>query len=124
VPASGAQAGGAQTTGAPPGSDGVTLKVWESEPYVTSRESLEIHAAVYEESLPLANREPVLTLNTPAGEERTYHFSPTDTAGMTALTLPPIDAPNGTLIAYEVCLFSISGESSCVGENYLIWATP
>ena len=103
--------------------DGVALQVWESAPFVNSNESLEIHVAVFEGTVPLANREPVLALTMPKGEAQNYHFPPTNTSGQSSLQLPPISAPNGTLIAYEVCLDILNGKSRCIGENYLIWNT-
>ena len=101
--------------------EGVQLQVWENRLFVASDESLEVYVGVYEHNRPLQNREPVLLLTLPDGSRATYHFSPTKEDGQTMLVLPPVIAPNGTLIAYEVCLQVPGGANRCVGENYLIW---
>jgi hypothetical protein len=101
--------------------ESVQLQVWENRLFVASDESLEVNVAVYEDNQPLQNREPVLLLTLPDGKRVTYHFSPTNEDGQTMLVLPPVSAPNGTLISYEVCLRSPGGADRCIGENYLIW---
>jgi hypothetical protein len=101
--------------------EGVQLQVWESQSFVASDQPLEIHVAVFEANVPLMNREPVLTLILPDNSLRTYHFPPTAADGQSTLVLPPISAPNGTLIAYEVCLEGLGEDKICEGENYLIW---
>jgi hypothetical protein len=104
--------------------EGVQLQVWESRLFVSSNESLDVYAAVFENDRPLQNREPVLLLTLPNGDRKTYHFSPTDEEGLTAIVLPPVTASNGTLVSYEVCLRALGGAAQCIGENYLIWNTP
>ena len=91
---------------------------------VASGQPQEIQVLVTEQDMPLANREPLLTLTLPDGRTENHHFPPTDSRGMTSLTLPPIEAPNGTLIPYEVCLTGVYGKTFCIGENYLIWNLP
>lgn len=101
--------------------DGVQMQVWENRLFVASDESLEVNVALYEEDHPLQNREPVLYLTLPDGAREVYYFPPTNEEGQATLALPPVSAPNGALIAYEVCLQSQGGANRCVGENYLIW---
>lgn len=101
--------------------ESVQLQVWENRLFVASDESLEVYVAVYEQDRPLQNREPVLLLTLPDGKRKTYHFPPTNEDGQTMLVLPPVPAPNGTLISYEVCLRTPGGANRCIGENYLIW---
>lgn len=74
--------------------------------------------------MPLVNREPILNLTLPDNSLESYRFPATDEAGKTVLGIPPVEAPNGTLIPYEVCLMGIYGKTFCVGENYLIWNLP
>lgn len=97
------------------------MKVWERYPYVSSNNSQEINVALYEDGKPLNNFEPVLVVTMPDGSQRKAYFDPSDKTGRSAIGLAPIDAPNGTLIAYKVCLFGFEGEPRCVGDNYLIW---
>jgi hypothetical protein len=77
--------------------------------------------SVYEDGVPLMNREPELTLSLPDNSQYTYHFPPTGENGQTSLELAPVEAPNGSLIAYEVCLSVLSGAELCVMDNYLVW---
>jgi hypothetical protein len=102
----------------------VQLQVWENRLFVSPDEPLEVYVAIYEKDEPLQNREPVLLLTLPGGDQKTYHFPPTDAEGQTGLLLPPVAASNGTLISYEVCLRALGGLANCIGENYLIWNTP
>jgi hypothetical protein len=97
------------------------MKVWERDSFVSSDGSQEIHVALYEDSKPLKNFEPILLVTMSDGSQRKAYFQPSDENGRSAIGLAPIDAPNGTLIAYKVCLFGIEGEPRCVGDNYLIW---
>ena len=84
-------------------------------------EPQEIYVSVSENGVALINREPTLLLSYPNGETQTFNFPPTGEDGVTSIGIPGIKAPNGTLIAYKVCLIGFSDESQCVGENYLIW---
>jgi hypothetical protein len=103
--------------------DGLNIKVWEKETYVSSKEYQEIHVALYENNKPLKNYEPILVVTMPDGSQRRAYFQPSDSNGRTSIRLAPIEAPNGTLIAYKICLFGLEEESQCVGDNYLIWTT-
>jgi hypothetical protein len=102
----------------------VRIEVWESGTYISKDESQQINAGVFEGSTPLVNREPILIVSMPDGSQRLYNFPPTNERGITQLTLPPIQAPNGTLIAYQVCLSSVTGAELCVTDHFLIWNYP
>lgn len=101
--------------------EGVQMQVWEAKPFVSSNDIQQIHVLLYQGNKPLVQREPVLTLTMPDGSQQTYSFPPTDENGRTYLIIPPISAPNGTLIAYQVCLAALNDDQICVGDNYLIW---
>lgn len=101
--------------------DNLEMKVWEKDTFVSSRDPQEIHIALYEDGKPLKNYEPILVLIMPDGSQRKAYFQPSDENGRTSIKLAPIDAPNGTLIAYKICLYGMIEEPDCVGDNYLIW---
>jgi hypothetical protein len=101
--------------------ENLRIQVWEGRTFVSSTEPEEIHVAIFENATPLKNREPVLRLILPDQSTQVYYFPPTDENGKTDLLLPSIPASTGTLIAYEVCINGVLGDSKCVGENYLIW---
>lgn len=102
----------------------VRIEVWESDTYIPNDESQEINVAIFENNRPLINREPVLIVTMPDSSQRVYHFHPTDENGMTSYILPPIEAPNGTLIAYQVCLSSVTEVELCITDHFLIWNYP
>lgn len=99
----------------------VEIKVWEKNTFVSAEESQVIHVALYENGKPLKNYEPLMIITMPNGSLRETHFQPSNNHGRTSLNLPPVKAPNGTLIAYQICLKNLDGELHCVGDNYLIW---
>jgi hypothetical protein len=101
--------------------ENLEMKVWEEAPFVSANDSQEIIVALYEDRQPLENYEPILFVTMADGSQRTAYFQPSDANGHTSIRLAPIDAPNGTLIAYKVCFFGVIGEPHCVGDNYLIW---
>lgn len=99
----------------------VDIRVWEKDTFVSSKGSQQINTAIYDDGKPLQNFEPLLIATMPDGSHRKAYFPPSDAEGCSSITLAPIDAPNGTLIAYRVCLFGMDGQEYCVGDNYLIW---
>jgi len=101
----------------------IDIRVWEKDTFVSAAGSQEIHTVISEEGTPLRNFEPLLIATMPDGSQRKAYFPPSDSDGLSAIMLAPIKAPNGTLIAYRVCLFGLDGQENCVGDNYLIWDT-
>jgi len=99
----------------------IEIKVWEDKTFVASSDYQEIHVAIFEEGKPLQNFEPLLIATMPDGSQRKAYLQPSDEYGRSSIKLAPIDAPNGSLIAYRVCLFGIDESQICVGDNYLIW---
>jgi hypothetical protein len=102
----------------------VVIQVWESFPMVSSTQQQEIGVSVFENAAPLAGIEPDLVLSLPGGEQATYFMYPTGGDGISTLLLDPIDAPSGTLIPYQICIFNPSGENFCVRDSFLIWQAP
>lgn len=101
----------------------VEIKVWERQPSVSTDEAQEIFVAIRKKGKPLANFEPVINLTMPDGQPRVLIFQPTNAEGMASKWINPIDAPNGTLIPYEVCL-KFGLDKKCTQDNYLIWNYP
>lgn len=102
----------------------VTLKVWERDNLVSSVQEQEIRVMITKNGAPLKDREPTLILSVPGDDWLELTFPPTDQNGRSSVRIPPIPAPNGTIIPYQVCLKAISGEVLCEGENYFIWNQP
>jgi hypothetical protein len=100
---------------------GIDMKVWEKYEFMEADDRQVIFVNISQAGMPLSNREPVLYLSMPDRSIRTFYFPPTDSAGQTQLALDPVEVPNGTLMAYRVCLYGLNEEQACAGESYLIW---
>ena len=99
----------------------VDLKIWEAASYISAKESQVVHVAIFENGVPLRNREPVLLLTLPDGSLLNMVFPPTGADGRTSLEIPPIPASNQTLIAYRVCLYGLNGEIKYLDDHWQIW---
>jgi hypothetical protein len=97
------------------------MQVWESKTYVSSEDPQEIHVVITEHGVPVPALKPLIMITLPDNSQIMYHFPPTDEDGWSYLLIPPIPAPMGTLIAYEVCLPENEHDGICIGDNYLIW---
>jgi hypothetical protein len=102
----------------------ISLQVWERYQFVGSNQAQEIGASIFEGKSPLRSIEPVLTLIMPDGTQQSYYFPPTGDDGQTLLKLDPIEAQNGTLIPYQVCISSLTDEMFCVKDSFVIWYNP
>jgi hypothetical protein len=102
----------------------ISLQVWERYQFGGSNQAQEIGASIFEGKSPLSSIEPVLTLIMPDGSQLSYYFPPTGDDGQTLLKLDPIEAQNGTLIPYQVCISSLTYELFCVKDSFVIWDTP
>ncbi len=99
------------------------LNVWEERGFIAPEQEQKIHLEVTEagSQTPIPDIEATLTLYYPEGSEKVYHFQPTDPSGQSSVSIPAINAINGTLIPYQVCLGGSSNPSICVKDTYVIW---
>ncbi|MFC1996677.1 hypothetical protein ACFLXI_03595 [Chloroflexota bacterium] len=104
--------------------DAVTLTVWERHPVINSEEIQEIFVMVQDSGTPLKGIDLVIEITMPDGSQQTQQFSPTGQDGQSRTEIGQINATNGTLIGYQVCLDNIPGVSDCVLDDYLIWGNP
>jgi hypothetical protein len=102
----------------------ITLQLWETYSLISSNESQEIGVGIFENDLPLQDVEPDLVLTLPDGGSRSYYMLPTDQEGQTRVQIEPIQAQNGTLIPYQVCIDNLNRERFCVRDSFLIWGNP
>jgi hypothetical protein len=98
-----------------------TIQIWESFPMVSPGQEQEIGVAVLSDNKPYTGAQPVLEVTLPDGSSNVYRLPPTDQKGETYLIVPPVEAQNGTLIPYKVCLDTIGGQKFCIMDSYLIW---
>lgn len=99
----------------------ITIQVWETFPMVASNQKQEIGVSVYENNTPMSWIEPNLYVSLPDSAARTYYMFPTGEDGQTRLVLEPIEAENGTIIPYEVCIILSGGQNLCVKDGFMIW---
>lgn len=109
---------------ASPSYQALTLQVWAANPLVASGAAQEIGVGVFDNTQPVSMVEPDLVVTHPDGTTQTYYMYPTGDDGLTRQPIDPITAPNGSVIPYQVCIFSPSGEQYCVRDSFLIWDNP
>lgn len=102
----------------------VVMQVWESYPVVSSNQEQEIGVSVTENDAPMVNVVPLLELTMPDGTNVEHTLPPTGGDGQSRVLLTPIEAANGTLIPYQVCLTNQVGGNYCFKDSYLIWNNP
>lgn len=99
----------------------ITIQIWEGFPMVSPNQKQEIGVVIYGNGRPLSDLEPVLELSLPDSVRKSYTLPPTDEKGETQLILDPLEADNGTLVPYKVCLSTQNEQMFCVMDSYLIW---
>jgi hypothetical protein len=99
----------------------INMHVWERYPIISAKQSQEIAVAVFEGTTPLFNIEPLLQITLPDGTSKSIYFPPTGPDGQTFLQLEPVRGQNGTLVPYQVCISSVTNETFCIKESFLIW---
>jgi len=107
-----------------PPSPELSIQVWESFPWVSSKQSMEIGVSVFENDQPLPGTEPELVVFLPDGTRSAYHMPPTDNEGQTRKFVEPVEAADGTLILYQACISNSTGGKFCVKDSFLIWQNP
>ena len=91
---------------------------------MTSQQSQEIAVGVMTNQQPSVGVSPLLTLILPDGSEKVLPMPATGSDGQTRVEVPPISAPNGTLVPLLVCVSVVDGTEYCLRESYLIWNNP
>lgn len=105
-----------------PAKEVVTIKIWESFPAVPSAQPQEIGAILFSDSTPYSDVALELMVILENGTRQYFTMPATDKNGRTSILLPPIVAPNGTLIEYQVCMPQSAQFKFCVGDSFMIWS--
>ncbi len=77
-----------------------------------------------------ANGQPIrglpleLTVTMPDGNQQYYIMPETNAKGKSTLSLPPFDAPNGTIVPYLICVRLNDLEKICLEKSFIIWSLP
>ena len=102
----------------------VTMQMWVRNEMLASNQEQEVGVILLENNDPLSQLQPQLTITLPDGSRQTFTMPASAPDGRTSLRLPPIDAPNGTLIPFQICIRGSTGERFCMKDDYLIWNQP
>lgn len=102
----------------------IILQVWTKSQAVAADVPQEVGVRIYANKQPLAGAVPVVRVTLPDGSEWSGSFPPSGPDGSTVLQIPPINALNGTLIPYQVCLDLENGVSECFQDSFMVWGTP
>ena len=100
------------------------MQVWTSYSSIATENNQEIWANIIKNNAPFPDAVLELIINLPDGTIQEYAFPPTSEDGRTFLVTPPINAPNGKLIPYQVCMTVDESARICVSDDYLIWNIP
>jgi hypothetical protein len=104
--------------------DRLTFHVWESMESIRTDQHQEIGIIATENGQPKSGIQPILIIYMPDGSHFNVSLSPTGEDGKTGVSLPTLQAPNGSLINYEICDEIVSNKLFCIGESFVIWDNP
>jgi hypothetical protein len=102
----------------------VSLNVWEAQPSIPPDEPQVITVKITQNNLPVINLQPLLEVTLPNQDRQTYQMPPTGLEGDTSIQIPPVQAANGTIIPYQVCVIFADASRYCVSDQFLIWNIP
>jgi hypothetical protein len=100
------------------------VKLWERHPVIASGQPQGIGVSVTEKGQPVSGVVPYLQVTLPDGRQKSYSMPPTSAQGLSELTIEPVQAANGTLILYRVCVPLAQQPDTCVGDSFVIWDNP
>jgi hypothetical protein len=105
-------------------SNEISLQVRELYPWINPQQNQEIVVNVSMNGVPVEKIEPYLTVYLPSNQKITRKMPPTGKNGQTSLVLDTIEAPNSTIIPYQVCIPFSDGASYCARGQFLVWYSP
>lgn len=74
---------------------------------------------------PLAGIQSELDLALPDGSHYTRVIDPTQSDGKASVIIPAMkDIPNGSILAYSVCILTTTAQPVCAFSNYVVWNSP
>ncbi len=109
---------------AQPQMDEIVLQVWEQYPMLPLDQLQMIWVKVMRGDYPARDMQPELVILMPNKSKLAYTMQPTGEDGKTSALLPPIEAPNGEVIDYKVCLPLTPDTRFCVQDSFIIWNNP
>jgi len=100
------------------------VEIWESYPMVSEKQSQEVRVDIQRDGSPIQDVQASLVFKLPDGSTHNLDFPPTDVNGVARLKIDPIQAKNGTVIRYQVCINGKNSEQYCVQRSFLVWSNP
>ncbi len=99
----------------------IQIMAWEEYPLIISGQRQTIYIESGRSGKPLKGVEISLLVTGPDGISKTYALTPTGADGKTSIELDPIEGPNGSIVAYDVCLIGSDSPPACLSRSYTIW---
>jgi len=91
---------------------------------VSEKQSQEVRVDIQRDGSPIQDVQASLVFKLPDGSTYNLDFPPTDVNGVARLKIDPIQAKNGTVIRYQVCINGKNSEQYCVQRSFLVWSNP
>jgi hypothetical protein len=101
--------------------DGVVVYVWKKFPVLSPEQRQEISVIVLKGDIPISDLHSDLILILPGGESFRYDMDLTGSDGLSQYILEPIETPKGKPVDYQVCVYYLPGEATCVEDDFLVW---
>jgi hypothetical protein len=102
----------------------IDMQVWERYLVVGQKQGQEISIWVVENDRSMVGLQAEVTVRMPEGSEQKYPMPLTNASGQASLLLPPIEAPNGTIVPFKACILAAADTRFCIADFFVIWNTP
>lgn len=102
---------------------GTDLKVTVNQVTLSTdeKQTLQIRVIDRKTKAPVVGLDAKVTVTLPDGSQRFYSFPGTDAQGASSTTLDAIQAANGTIIPFSVCLVYTTSGAPCQAGSFVIW---
>ncbi len=102
----------------------IVLRVEEGQPTISSGGRQEIQATVLRNARPVSGVDLAITVTLPDNTSWDYRLPKTGEDGKSSLILPAIQAENGSIILYQVCVINQEQANFCYEDSFAIWTQP
>lgn len=99
----------------------IILRVEEGQPMVRSDEQQEIRITVLRNGFPVSGVKLDITVTMPDNSTQNFILPETGADGKASLLLPMIQAENGSVILYQVCVINQEQSNFCYEDTFTIW---
>ncbi len=99
----------------------IILRVEEDQPTVRTDEQQEIRVTVLRNGFPVSGVKLDITLTMPDNSTQNFILPETGADGKASLLLPMVQAENGSVILYQVCVINQDQANFCYEDTFAIW---